>query len=89
LRVQNSGYAGDELPLRIGSTKAHLAMTADRKAALSAPIKLPGVEGLARTAKWLWNSRISCRVGLARTRSGAAPEKLAVFAERRQKPAKA
>ncbi len=51
--------AGDVLLVRIGWTKAYLAMSPEQKAALAAKTKSPGIEGTARTAKWLWDSRIS------------------------------
>jgi kynurenine formamidase len=50
---------GDVLLVRIGWTKAYLAMSAMQKEALAARTKSPGIEGTARTAKWLWDSRIS------------------------------
>lgn len=50
---------GDVLLVRIGWTKAYLAMSAVQKEALAARTKSPGIEGTARTAKWLWDSRIS------------------------------
>jgi kynurenine formamidase len=49
---------GDVLLVRIGWTKAYLAMSAMQKEALAARTKSPGIEGTARTAKWLWDSRI-------------------------------
>jgi kynurenine formamidase len=49
---------GDVLLVRIGWTKAYLAMTPEQKAALAARTKSPGIEGTARTAQWLWDSRI-------------------------------
>jgi kynurenine formamidase len=52
-------HDGDVLLVRIGWTAAYLAMTPDQKAALAAKTKSPGIEGTARTAKWLWDSRIS------------------------------
>jgi kynurenine formamidase len=52
-------HDGDVLLVRIGWTQAYLAMTPDQKAALAAKTKSPGIEGTARTAKWLWDSRIS------------------------------
>jgi len=51
--------AGDVLLVRIGWTKAYLAMSAEQKEVLAARTKSPGIEGTARTAKWLWDSRIS------------------------------
>ncbi len=50
---------GDVLLVRIGWTKAYLAMSVVQKEALAARTKSPGIEGTARTAKWLWDSRIS------------------------------
>jgi kynurenine formamidase len=50
---------GDVLLVRIGWTKAYLAMSAVQREALAARTKSPGIEGTARTAKWLWDSRIS------------------------------
>jgi kynurenine formamidase len=50
---------GDVLLVRIGWTKAYLAMSPEQKEALAAKTKSPGIEGTARTAKWLWDSRIS------------------------------
>jgi kynurenine formamidase len=51
--------AGDVLLVRIGWTRAYLAMTQEQKEVLAARTKSPGIEGTARTAKWLWDSRIS------------------------------
>ncbi len=51
--------AGDVLLVRIGWTKAYLAMTQEQKEVLAARTKSPGIEGTARTAKWLWDSRIA------------------------------
>ncbi|MGH7932746.1 MAG: cyclase family protein, partial [Candidatus Binataceae bacterium] len=50
---------GDVLLIRIGWTRAYLAMTDEQKAELARDTKCPGIEGSARTAKWLWNNRIS------------------------------
>jgi len=50
---------GDVMLVRIGWTKAYLAMSPKQKEALAARTKSPGIEGTARTAKWLWDSRIS------------------------------
>jgi kynurenine formamidase len=50
---------GDVLLVRIGWTKAYLAMSPEQKEVLAARTKSPGIEGTARTAKWLWDSRIS------------------------------
>jgi kynurenine formamidase len=51
--------AGDVLLIRIGWTKAYLAMSSEEKAELAANTKSPGIEGTARVAKWLWDSRIA------------------------------
>jgi kynurenine formamidase len=60
LRDQNTELRpGDVLLVRIGWTRAYLAMSPDQKEALAAKTKSPGIEGTARTAKWLWDSRIS------------------------------
>jgi kynurenine formamidase len=50
---------GDVLLVRIGWTKAYLAMSPEQKEVLAARTKSPGIEGTVRTAKWLWDSRIS------------------------------
>ena len=51
--------AGDALLVRIGWTKAYLAMTPEQKAALAAKTRCPGIEGTPRVAKWLWDNRIA------------------------------
>ncbi|MBF6560379.1 MAG: cyclase family protein [Candidatus Binataceae bacterium] len=51
--------AGDVLLVRIGWTKAYLAMSPEEKAALATQTKSPGIEGTPRVARWLWDSRIA------------------------------
>lgn len=50
---------GDALLVRIGWTKAYLAMTPEQKAELAAKTRCPGIEGTPRVAKWLWDNRIA------------------------------
>jgi kynurenine formamidase len=52
-------WPGDVLLVRVGWTQAYLDMTSEEKAALAADTKTPGIEGSARTARWLWNNHIS------------------------------
>ncbi len=60
LREQKTAVrAGDVLLVRIGWTRAYLAMTPAQKEALAARTRSPGIEGSVRTAKWLWDSRIA------------------------------
>lgn len=50
---------GDVLLVRIGWTKAYLAMTPEQKSDLATKTRCPGIEGTPRVAKWLWDSRIA------------------------------
>jgi kynurenine formamidase len=52
-------WPGDVLLVRVGWTRAYLDMTADEKAELAAHTKTPGIEGSARTARWLWDNHIA------------------------------
>ncbi|HEX3408754.1 MAG TPA: cyclase family protein [Candidatus Binataceae bacterium] len=71
--------AGDVLLVRIGWTKAYLAMTPEQKEALAARTKSPGIEGTARTAKWLWDSRISAVASDSPALEAMPPPKTADF----------
>jgi kynurenine formamidase len=73
--------AGDVLLVRIGWTKAYLAMSPEQKEALAARTKSPGIEGTARTAKWLWNSRISAVASDSPALEAMPPPKTADFLE--------
>jgi kynurenine formamidase len=50
---------GDILLVRIGWTQAYLAMSPEQKAELARDTKCPGIEGGARTARWLWENHIA------------------------------
>lgn len=71
--------AGDVLLVRIGWTKAYLAMSPEQKEALAARTKSPGIEGTARTAKWLWDSRIAAVASDSPALEAMPPPKTADF----------
>ena len=73
--------AGDVLLVRIGWTKAYLAMSSEQKEALAARTKSPGIEGTARTAKWLWDSRIAAVASDSPALEAMPPPKAADFME--------
>jgi kynurenine formamidase len=73
--------AGDVLLVRIGWTKAYLAMSPEQKEILAARTKSPGIEGTARTAKWLWDSRISAVASDSPALEAMPPPKTADFME--------
>jgi kynurenine formamidase len=52
-------WPGDVLLIRIGWTQAYLEMSDDEKAELANETKSPGIEGSARTARWLWDNHIA------------------------------
>jgi kynurenine formamidase len=52
-------WPGDVLLVRIGWTKAYLAMEEEQKAELARETKSPGIEGSRRTARWLWEQHIA------------------------------
>jgi kynurenine formamidase len=54
-------WPGDVLLIRIGWTAAYLALSDERKASLAqgTETKSPGIEGSARTARWLWDNHIA------------------------------
>jgi len=52
-------WPGDVLLVRVGWTKAYMQMTSEEKAALAVDTKSPGIEGSARTARWLCNNNIA------------------------------
>ena len=54
-------WPGDVLLIRIGWTAAYLALSDERKASLAQGMetKSPGIEGSARTARWLWDNHIA------------------------------
>src|SRR5271165_5471610 len=51
--------AGDVLLIRIGWTKFYLSASAEIKAELARETVVPGIEGSARTAEWLWDNHFS------------------------------
>ncbi|MGA2410220.1 MAG: cyclase family protein [Candidatus Binataceae bacterium] len=60
LKAQKTAIrAGDALLIRIGWTRAYLAMTPEEKAELATATKCPGIEGSRRVAQWLWDSGIA------------------------------
>ena len=60
LKVQKTAiWPSDLLLIRIGWTRAYMAMTPEEKATLATATKCPGIEGSRRTAQWLWDSRIA------------------------------
>lgn len=52
-------WPGDVLLVRIGWTRAYLAMSPEEKERLSHKTKSPGIEGSARAARWLWDRHIA------------------------------
>ncbi len=56
---KTSVWPGDVLLVRIGWTKAYRVMSGEQKAELARDTKTPGIEGSARTAKWLWDQHIA------------------------------
>jgi kynurenine formamidase len=72
---------GDILLVRIGWTKAYLAMSPEDKAALAARTKSPGIEGSRRTAKWLWDSRIAAVASDSPALEAMPPPKTPEFLE--------
>jgi len=54
-------WPGDVLLIRIGWTQAYLALSDERKTDLAkgTETKSPGIEGSARTARWLWDNHIA------------------------------
>jgi kynurenine formamidase len=52
-------WPGDILLVRIGWTQAYRAMSDEQKAELARETKTPGIEGSARTARWLWEQHIA------------------------------
>jgi kynurenine formamidase len=52
-------WPGDVLLVRIGWTRAYLALTPEEKERLSHETKSPGIEGSARAARWLWDNHIA------------------------------
>jgi kynurenine formamidase len=52
-------WPGDVLLIRVGWTKAYLAMSQEQKAELARETKSPGIEGSQRAAKWLWEQHIA------------------------------
>ncbi|HKV55460.1 MAG TPA: cyclase family protein [Candidatus Binataceae bacterium] len=52
-------WPGDVLLIRIGWTRAYRAMSEWQKADLARETKTPGIEGSARTAKWLWDQHLA------------------------------
>jgi len=60
LEAQNTSvWPGDVLLIRIGWTKAYLAMSEEQKAELARETKTPGIEGSRRVAEWLWDQHIA------------------------------
>jgi kynurenine formamidase len=82
LREQNTELRpGDVLLVRIGWTKAYLAMSPEGKEALAARTKSPGIEGSRRTAKWLWDNRISAVASDSPALEAMPPPKTPEFLE--------
>jgi hypothetical protein len=52
-------WPGDVLLVRIGWTRAYLALSPEEKEQLSRDTKSPGIEGSARAARWLWDNHIA------------------------------
>ena len=52
-------WPGDVLLVRVGWTKAYLAMSQEQKSELARETKSPGIEGSQRTAKWLWEQHFA------------------------------
>jgi kynurenine formamidase len=52
-------WPGDVLLVRIGWTRAYLAMSPEERERLSHDTKSPGIEGSARAARWLWDNHIA------------------------------
>jgi kynurenine formamidase len=50
---------GDVLLVRIGWTKFYLSASVETKEELARETVVPGIEGTARTAEWLWNNHVS------------------------------
>lgn len=51
--------AGDILLIRIGWTQFYLSASEETKAELSRETVVPGIEGSARVAKWLWDHHLA------------------------------
>lgn len=72
---------GDVLLVRIGWTKAYLAMSPEEKAELAAKTRCPGIEGTPRVAQWLWNNRIAAAASDSPALEAMPPPRTADFLE--------
>jgi len=72
---------GDVLLVRIGWTKAYLAMSPEEKAELAAKTRCPGIEGTPRVAQWLWDNRIAAAASDSPALEAMPPPRTADFLE--------
>ena len=72
---------GDVLLIRIGWTKAYLAMSPEEKAELAAKTRCPGIEGTPRVAQWLWDNRIAAAASDSPALEAMPPPRTADFLE--------
>jgi kynurenine formamidase len=74
-------WPGDVLLVRIGWTRAYLAMSDEEKAQLARETRSPGIEGTARAARWLWDRHIAAVGGDSPALEAMPPPKVEDLAQ--------